>query len=247
MAVEVLAGPDAVARRGWELVLASIAAAQREGRPAYVALSGGGTPKALYALLVDDPGGVDWSEVHLFVSDDRVVDREDERSNSGAIERFLRQSVLLSEAGWHPVSATQEADAQQVAASYEDEIRETLGPAAVPEFDLVLLGVGSDGHTASLFAGKPALDVEDRLVVASSPGALPPPVERVTFTFPLVNAARVVVFLAPGKEKAEAFAEVRGQLERAPRGTDLPAARVRPSPGRLVWLVDQATVGLRQP
>lgn len=243
MSVEVLADPDAVARRGRELLLGCITAAHHAGRQAYIALSGGYTPKTLYGMLAGDPGDVDWSGVHLFVSDDRFVDLSDDRSNSGTVERTLRQSVIVRKAHWHPLFAVEGATVDEVASRYETEIRHTLPNGSVPRFDLITLGLGSDGHTASLFPGKPALDVDDRLVVATPPGVLPPAVERVTFTFPLLNAGRMALFLSTGKEKAEAFTEVRRQLDHSSQDSDVPAARVRPADGRLIWLVDRGAAG----
>lgn len=118
-------------------------------------------------------------------------------------------------------------------------------PAAAdaPVFDLVLLGVGADGHTASLFPGKAALAEKEKLVVASTPGELPPPVDRVTFTFPLINAARTVLFLSSGADKAPTIARIRAQLVEAPAHGHLPAARVRTTNGEVIWLVDKAASG----
>ncbi len=111
---------------------------------------------------------------------------------------------------------------------------------AWPEFDLVLLGLGEDGHTASLFPGAAALWVTDRWATSSPPGLLPPPVDRVTLTFPVFNAARQVMFLVSGANKAQAFADVyEGRASVSVR----PAAGIRPANGRTVWLVDRAAAG----
>ena len=133
------------------------------------------------------------------------------------------------------------ASAQQAADAYAGTLRAFFGNGvAWPEFDLVLLGLGEDGHTASLFPGAAALQVTDRWVTFSPSGAVPPPVDRVTLTFPALNAARQVMFLVSGAKKAEAFAEVyQGRAAVQQR----PAMGIRPASGRTVWFVDRAAAG----
>lgn len=131
-----------------------------------------------------------------------------------------------------------ELASEKAAAAYEDELREFFGSGGLPVFDLIQLGIGEDGHTASLFPRTPALEISDRLAVAN-------PVEklettRITLTVPVINAARAVVFLVAGEGKAEALKEVLGDGGE-PR--DYPAKLVRPA-GDLVWMVDRAAAGL---
>ncbi|UOY03717.1 6-phosphogluconolactonase [Blastococcus sp. PRF04-17] len=243
--IEVLDDAAAVARRGKDIFVEVVQAAHARNREVHIALAGGSSPKALYRLLAAQPGAVDWARVHLFVSDDRVVPMSDDRSNSGMVRQELLSADGTQKAHWHPVNADESADPDSVAREYEELIRREVphDDTGLPAFDLIMLGMGSDRHTASLFPGKPALDEEDRLVVASPPGVLPPPVERVTFTFPLINSARTVLALTTGADKAEAFADVREQLGQQPSKTHVPAARVRPRSGKVIWVVDRAAAG----
>jgi 6-phosphogluconolactonase len=134
------------------------------------------------------------------------------------------------------------ASPQEAAEEYSGTLKKFFGAGvAWPEFDLVLLGLGEDGHTASLFPGAAALRVTDRWVTFSPPGILPPPVDRVTLTFPVFNAARQVMFLVNGGNKAEAVADIFEG--RAPVGRR-PAAGIRPASGRTVWLLDRAAARL---
>lgn len=201
-----------------------------------VALSGGSTPPWLYRALVAPPWSerVDWLRWHVFLGDERLVPADDERSNVGLARRELLDHVPVPRDQVYPPPV--EAGAPDaVARAYEARLRAVFArlAAPVPRFDLILLGLGSDGHTASLFPGMPALEVRDRLVVASPPGSLPPPVDRVTFTLPLLDAARAVLFLVAGQDKA---ATVRRVLD---GDADLPASRVRPRDGDLRWLLDR--------
>ncbi|MBI4213024.1 MAG: 6-phosphogluconolactonase [Chloroflexi bacterium] len=202
-----------------------------------VALAGGSTPGRLYELLGEQPwrSRVDWSKWYVFWGDERLVAPTDPNSNF-----LLAQEKLLARVSIPAVqiyrAPTELGDPDLAAARYEQVIRDVLGPRAgeVPRFDLILQGLGRDGHTASLFPGFPSLEEQGRLVVGSPPGALPPAVPRVTFTLPLINAARAVVFLAAGVDKAEVLRRVLdGDLA-------LPAARVRPADGRVQWFVDAA-------
>ena len=210
-----------------------------------VALAGGSTPRRLCQLLADRPGreAIEWDRWHFFLGDERVLPPTDPDCNFVmAAETLLGRVPVAPEQIHRP--PTELGDAAAVAAAYERELRDFFGlaPGEVPRFDLILLGLGSDGHTASLFPGKPALDETERLVVDTPPGVLPPQVDRVTFTFPVINAARAVAFLVAGADKAAA-------LRAAREGTALdevvqvPAARVRPTDGELRWFVDAAAAG----
>ena len=205
-------------------------------------LSGGSTPRRTYTFLARRQGyaAVDWSKTFLFFGDERFLPPDDERSNYHLVRESLLQNAPI--AADHVFAIPTHGSGPQQAA---DEYSRTLkaffgGGGAWPEFDLVLLGLGDDGHTASLFPGAAALRATDCWATASPPGVLPPPVDRVTLTFPVFNAARQVMFLVSGANKAQAFAEVyqgRASVEQRP------AAGIRPASGRTVWLVDRAAAG----
>lgn len=200
-----------------------------------VALSGGSTPKALFAVLASDPyrGQVDWERIQIFFSDERFVPPDSPESNYHTAYEALLSHVPVPERFVHRV-ATVDVTPEESAANYEEGIRRVfaVGLSEVPRFDLILLGLGPDGHTASLFPDTDALHVTDRLVV---PNFVPKfDSWRITFTYPLINGAAVVAFLSQGPDKAERVRQVLSGQE------DLPAAGVRPSSGRLLWLIDAA-------
>jgi 6-phosphogluconolactonase len=155
----------------------------------------------------------------------------------------MARRALLSNV---PIPATQvlaipttEISTEAAADAYSRELGRVFDQASdslpMPRFDLVLLGLGDDGHTASLFPDKPALQVHDRWVTASPPGELPPPVERITMTFPILNAARQVMFLVAGKKKADVLHAI---LKGVAGGAKYPAAQIAPPEGTLTWLLD---------
>jgi len=238
--VTVLPDPATLAEAAAEHVAAQAATATAARGRFTIALSGGSTPKALYARLADPAwrDAIDWSAWHVFWGDERLVPPDDPNSNVGLAERALLARVPIPAAQVYrvPVDA---GGRVAVARAYEAVLRRVfdLAPGAWPRFDLVLLGLGGDGHTASLFPGHPALDEHTRLVVGTPPGTLPPTLDRVTLTLPVLNTARAVTFLAAGADKA---AVLRRVLAGAP---DLPAARVRPVDGEVRWLIDAAAAG----
>ncbi|WP_395145409.1 6-phosphogluconolactonase [Armatimonas sp.] len=193
-----------------------------------VALAGGSTPERLYKILATRT--LDWAQITVFFSDDRFVAPTSRYSNAGMALRLLPLSPRTT----FPVPAETTLDTAECAAQYEHELIAVLGPE--PRFDLILLGLGDDGHTASLFPGKAALTATS-WVTHSTPGVLPPPVERVTFTFKLINAARNVLFLATGANKKEKVA-----LWRAGSGmvNTLPVLGVAPTDGTCTVLLDEA-------
>jgi 6-phosphogluconolactonase len=201
-----------------------------------IALCGGTTPRRLYELLASPPwkARVDWDRCHIFWGDERLVPLTDPDSNYLLAKTALLDQVPIPACQIYSVP-TDLGDPATVASSYEATIRRLFGPADDrPRFDLLLLGLGSDGHVASLFPGSPALDETQRLVVSSPPGRLPPAVNRVTMTLPVFNAGRSVAFLVSGAEKARA-------LQRALSRDDMiPAGRIKPVDGVLRWFVDRA-------
>lgn len=207
------------------------AAVRERGRFA-VALSGGRTPEPVYRqLAANGTGAIPWSAIHLFWSDERFVAPDDEQSNYRMVRELLLSSVAISASNVHRL-ATELPDPDETARKYEEHLRAFFG-SSEPRFDWVFLGLGEDGHVASLFPGSPALEENQRLVVAVRGAPKPPPV-RLTMTLPLLNAAREVHFLVCGREKRSILTRVL-----AGPGGELPAQRIRPTEGRLCWWVDR--------
>jgi 6-phosphogluconolactonase len=234
--VRVLPDLESLAEEGAREFAAAAAGAVRDRGLFRVALAGGSTPRALHRRLTAPPcrGEIDWARARFFWGDERCVPPEAERSNYRmAWETLLEPLAIPPEAVFRMRG---EEEPQTAAALYEQVLAgEFAGEAGRPRFDLVLLGVGPDGHTASLFPGTPALTEHRRRVVANH---VPKFDEwRLTLTFPVFNAARRVMFLAAGGEKSGPVARII-KKERGYRS--LPAARIRPRNGRLLWLLDEA-------
>jgi 6-phosphogluconolactonase len=225
---------DAVASAVAEI----IAALSHETAPrAAIALSGGSTPRRLYRLLASEAfrDRIDWPRLHWFWGDERFVPADHADSNMRMAFEAMLNHVDAPRENIHrvPVDAP---DVGAAASLYEQALQRFYGAEALetgrPLFDLVLLGLGEDGHTASLFPGKPALDERERWVAPVPQAGLAPFVPRVTLTFPAIASSRHAVFLATGEGKREMIGRIRN-------GADVPAARVR-SQGDLAWYVDTA-------
>ena len=199
---------------------------------AHIALTGGSTPRRAYELAADMDA--DWAGATLWFGDDRCVPPDDELSNYGMAKAALLDRI----GGTAPaVKRMRGEDGPNAGADdYERELRQTLGDA-MPRLDVVLLGLGPDAHVASLFPGQPTLQVNDRAVVGVEQAGMEPYVPRISFTLPLINAARTVVFLVSGDGKAEAVARAFGGGEPSDQA---PASLVRPHSGELVLLLDHA-------
>jgi 6-phosphogluconolactonase len=237
----VCADAAALAVRAADLFIQSAADAIRERQRFTVALSGGSTPEKMYALLAapERVGRVDWSRTFLFFGDERFAPDGDPRANLTMVRRSLLAGAPVPPANFFPVPTDLPSPAAS-AAAYAATLGRFFGldpKGPPPVFDLVFLGLGDDGHTASLFPGRPAVGVTDVWVTDSPPGVLPPPVDRVTFTFPTINAARHVVFLVGGANKAGPLREI---LKDGPSVNDKPAVGVRPTTGTLTWMLDEA-------
>jgi len=201
-----------------------------------VGLTGGSSPEGLYRLLASEPyrSRIPRERVHWFWGDDRFVPQNDARSNAGQAQRLLLDHVPAPAANVHAIP-TQAANADEAARRYEAELRafygaEELDPAR-PLFDVVLMGVGNDGHTASLFPGHRQLDEAKHWVVGVPDAGQEPFVPRVSLTFPALASTRDMLFLVTGRGKRE----VMGRLL---ADADLPAARAH-SDGALAWLIDR--------
>ena len=234
--IVVLADPGAVAieaaNRIVRLAHESIAA---QGRFT-IALSGGSTPRALYVLLASKEyrARIEWDRALVFWSDERCVPPHDADSNYHLAHETLLSKVPVPSGSVHRVMG--EADPEHAAMLYEQIIRREVPSADdIPAFDLILLGMGLDGHTASLFPGTMALRETHRLVAANYVPQLN--AHRITFTMPLVNAAANAMFLVAGGDKADAL---RAVLEGEFQPDALPAQMVRPGSGQLAWLIDRA-------
>jgi 6-phosphogluconolactonase len=224
---------DEAARRIVDLARAAIA---DHGRFT-IALSGGSTPRALHERLAQPPlaDAIDWANIHVFWGDERMVPPDDPESSYRMARETLLAHVAIPAANIYPVptvGGTPEAAAE----AYQETIVAVLR-ADIPRFDLVLLGIGPDGHTASLFPGQPEVVRPSQMLVAAVHNAPKPPPIRVTFTYKLINAAANVLFLVAGADKAAALREV---LHGSADVARLPAQGVRPESGELVWLVDAA-------
>jgi len=197
-----------------------------------VALSGGSTPRAAYELLATEEltRRVNWPRVHICWGDERNVPPDHPDSNTRMARQALLDQVPIAASHIHRIQG--ELPPEQAAAAYEAELEAVLGAGG--RFDLILLGMGTDGHTASLFPGATALEERERAVVAVYVEQLR--AWRVTLTLPVINTARQVLFLVSGVAKAKTLARIRA-------GEPLPASLVQPSEGELVWLLDREAAG----
>jgi 6-phosphogluconolactonase len=213
-----------------------------------VALAGGSTPKALYALLTAETGSpfrarVPWETTHFFWGDERHVPPDHPDSNYRMAHEAMLSRVPVPPQNVHRIQA-ENPDAGRAAAEYAGELRQFFRPEAgqFPRFDLILLGMGPDGHTASLFPGTETVREQNTLVAA--PWVEKLRAHRITLTPPVLNNAACVVFLVSGAEKAEALQRV---LQGDYQPDRLPAQLIRPASGRLLWLVDRAAARLLVP
>jgi len=234
MATEILPDPEALADRAAAWLLDAV---QTTDGDFAIALSGGSTPRRLYELLAGAPyrDAMPWKRVHVFWGDERFVSHSDTRSNYRMANEALLSHVPIAADHVHPVP-TEAPTPADAALAYERTLKSYYGAdlldPARPLFDVTLLGLGEDGHTASLFPGTQALAERDRWVVAVTEPGEP----RISLTYPALESSRHIVFLVAGEEKRTIFERVR-------RGDrELPAARLRPN-GSLVWFADAAAVG----
>lgn len=231
MSVRVYEIPEKLAEAAAREFAAKAAEAIEEHGRFAVVLAGGSTPKAMYGILARDySDSIDWSKVHVFFGDERTVPPDHEDSNY----RMAREALLdhIRVGSVHRMRC--ELTPDEAASAYEEQLREFFGSEELPRFDLILLGIGGDGHTASLFPETPALEVRDRWVVANPVPKLD--TIRTTLTIPVINAARSVAFLVAGEDKAEALKEI---LEGDADPRKYPARLIQP-PGGPDWMLDRA-------
>jgi 6-phosphogluconolactonase len=227
--------PAALAKEAADRILAKMAA--NSGRIA-ICLTGGSSPKQLYRLLATEPyrGRTPWQRVHWFIGDERFVPPNHPLNNMSMARRtFLDQCA--PQANIHPIP-TEGTDPDEGARRYERELQSLYGSEVLdpdrPLFDVVLMGLGPDGHTASLFPGDRAVDEIERWVIGVSKAPVEPFVPRVTLTLPALSSCREMLFEVAGSDK-------RAILTRALAGENLPANRAR-SMGETIWLVDKAAL-----
>lgn len=244
MRTHIFQDTDAIAAAALSLFVRAAVAAIRERGQFRVALAGGQTPRKLYERLASRPAtALDWSAIHVFFGDERPVAPDHPESNFRMAAESLLNRVPLPAGNVHRLRGELAPDT--AADEYERELRRVfaLGNGEWPRFDLILLGMGSDGHTASLFPETDALRESQRLVRANWVPKFGH--HRLTFTLAVLNAARQVWFLVAGADKAQAVKEVFAHPSVEPPP---PAALVRPTDGELTWLLDAAaSEGIRNP
>lgn len=219
-----------------EVLRATTKAVEQRGRFT-IALSGGSTPRTLYTLIAANASNIlPWDKMFFFFGDERHVPPNDPDSNYRMANESLLSKVPIPSANVFRVP-TENPDADAAAEAYDQTLQKFFGvkPGEFPRFDLILLGLGGDGHTASLFPETKALQEKSRLVVANWVEKLK--TSRITFTLPLLNAARTVAFLVSGTDKAAILHEV---LEGNAPGEKYPSRLVKPTDGHLTWFVDRA-------
>jgi 6-phosphogluconolactonase len=228
--IEVLPDRSALIQRSLVLILDHLHAAIAARDQFTIALAGGSTPKPLYEAIATQD--LPWDKIHVFWGDERYVPPDHPDSNQGMARRAWLDRVNIPVVNLHPMP-TDEADPDMAAVKHEQQLRQFFqAPSGIPTLDLVLLGIGDDAHTASLFPQTKALQVRDRLVTVGSKDGQP----RLTLTVPLINQARSVVFLVVGASKKAALAEIFAPV--ADEYT-YPARLIQPQ-GELWWLLDRA-------
>ena len=237
--IEILSNLQELTQRAAEGFVHQAAEAVQAKRFFTVALSGGSTPKGLYSLLADENdlyrAKVEWDKIHFFWGDERHVPPDHPESNYRMAYEALLSKVAVPPDNVHRIKA-EDPNAADAAGDYEEILREffKLGQGQKPRFDLVLLGMGPEGHTASLFPGSEVIHEESRLVAA--PWVEKFKTYRITLTPPVLNNAICVMFLVGGEEKAETLKSV---LQGEYRPDQFPAQVIHPVNGRLFWLVDR--------
>lgn len=237
--VTVLEDPTDLARKGADFVARSAAASAARDQSFTLAISGGSTPRPMHRMFAQEPyrSLIEWNRVRLFWVDERCVPPDDPESNFGAARKDFLDHLPIPAGQVHPMPWGLEPEVG--ASAYEKEIRRAfaLDKAGYPSLDTVVLGMGQDGHVASLFPGSESLNERDRLVLDVRGGV--PEVNRLTLTLPVLNRAKEILFMVSGERKAPV---VKALLE--DDDADLPAQRVQPLEGRVTWLLDKGAASM---
>lgn len=240
--IQIAADVDAISRAAAETIVAHISESLQLGDLYSIALSGGSTPRRLYALLANEAklqGQVPWDRVHFFWGDERHVPPVHPDSNYRMAYNALLSKVSIPSANIHRIRA-EDSDADKAAADYEQEIRRffKIDAGQMPRFNCVLLGMGPDGHTASLFPDTAALEETKRLAVANWIEKFQS--YRITLTAPLFSNADRILFLVGGIEKADT---IKAVLEDDSRSNRFPVQLIQPTHGEVTWFLDQSAAG----
>lgn len=235
MEKRVFADVDALSRGALEELLRVVGEAVAKRGRCSVSLSGGRTPETMFELWSSDEyrKATPWDQLHLFWGDERYVSQADPLSNFAMTKRALLDRVPIAAKNVHPMP-TGFPKPEDAAAAYAGELRSYFGTDA-PAFDVQLLGLGGEGHTASMFPGSKALDEKEAWCLAVTVPATPP--QRLTLTYPILNQALHTYFLVAGESKREILAAIAAEPDSTP--SRYPAARVRPA-NPAVWMLDQA-------
>jgi 6-phosphogluconolactonase len=240
--IEIAADVEAMSRAAADALVEHISASLQARDVYSIVLSGGSTPRSLYALLAGDPDlrrQIPWDRVHFFWGDERHVPPDHPESNYHMAFEAMLSRVPIPPDNIHRMRG-EDPDADKAAGDYAREIRRFFGieSGQIPVFNCVLLGLGADGHTASLFPTTSALAETERLVVANWVTKFQS--YRITLTLPVFNKAAQVVFLVCGEDKAETLKAV---LEGNRQSSRYPAQRIQPSDGELIWFLDRSAAG----
>jgi 6-phosphogluconolactonase len=237
--IEVYDSLEQLEEAAAKVMAVAAAAAVRERGTCFLVLSGGETPRGVYRRLATPPwrDRIDWDHMHLLFGDERIVPPDHPLSNYGMVQAELLSRVPIPGGNVHRIKGELKPD--EAALLYEDEVTSLIGSAA-GRFDLALLGVGEDGHTASLFPGEAALLTPPRPIVSVHG----PKAWRVSMTAPLLNGTREIVFLAAGERKTSIVSRI---LELNEPTAELPASLIRPQDGRLLWMLDRKAAAALDP
>jgi len=237
---------DLVDALAHDLIIAAMQAVNQRGE-FHLALSGGSTPRQLFRRLATDPDlrNFPWPDTHIWVVDERCVDLEDDHANWRMMREHLLDHVTTPAEQLHPIPALENRADETYARTLHDvlPVRDSAG---IPRLDFVLLGMGDDGHTASLFPNTGALIEHQRLIMFNDGQSIAPPRPRVTMTYPILNAARAIAVLVAGQAKHQALRQVAEHLARQSGPTpDLPITAIHPahSDADLTWYLDNQAAG----